>query len=212
LFVSETAPRSSRISLVPDVAPLGNFYGTGIRGGLEWFVRTFGPAAAHSVISRMPAQHRAQLDPHDGGLGILGARKYSYAFTGELFRTMAVVVKMDEDVFLRDIVNHGVDATLNTVGRAILRYAVSPQMIASRAQEMWNAFHDCGRITILSFADGEYLAQLSEWPNHDTTVCKIGAEARRRVVEKTGMKVEVRRERCQAWGHEACTYRVRWKK
>jgi predicted hydrocarbon binding protein len=200
------------MSLVPDVLPLGNFFGTGMRGGLEWFVRTFGPAAAHTVVSRVAPQHRPLLDAHDPGLGILGARKYSYAFTGDLFRTMGLVAKMDEDAFLRDIVNHGVDATLNTVGRAILRYAVSPQMICSRAQEMWNAFHDCGRITILSFADGEYLAQLSEWPNHDTTVCKIGAEARRRVVEKTGLKVEVRRERCQAWGHEACTYRVRWRK
>lgn len=210
--MTDTGPRSSRISLAPEVSPLGNFYGTGIRGGLEWYVKTFGPAAAHTVVSRMAAPHRALLDPHEGGLGILGARKYSYAFTGELFRAMAVVAKMEEDAFLREIVNHGVDATLNTVGRAILRYAVSPQMICSRAQEMWNAFHDCGRITILSFADGEYLAQLSEWPNHDTTVCKIGAEARRRVVEKTGLKVEVRRERCQAWGHEACTYRVRWRK
>jgi hypothetical protein len=37
-------------------------------------------------------------------------------------------------------------------------------------------------------------------------------EARRRIVEKTGLKVEVRRERCQAWGHEACTYRVKWRR
>lgn len=210
--MSETAPRSSRLSLVPETAPLGNFYGTGLRGGMEWFVRTFGPAAGHAVVARMPAAHRGQLDAHEAGLGILGARKYSYAFVGELFRTMAITVKMDEDAFIRDVVNHGVDATLNTVGRAILRYAVSPQMICSRAQEMWNTFHDSGRITILSLNDSEYLAQLSEWPNHDTVVCKIGAEARRRILEKTGLKVEVRRERCQAWGHEACTYRARWKK
>lgn len=197
---------------MPETAPLGNFFGTGIRGGIEWYVRAFGPAAAHAVVAKLPARYRSQVDPHDAGLGILGARKYSYTFVGELFRTMAAVAKMDEDAFIRDIVNHGVDATLNTVGRAILRYAVSPQMIASRAQEMWNTFHDSGRITILSITDSEYLAQLTDWPNHDTTVCKIGAEARRRIVEKTGLRVEVRRERCQAWGHEACTYRVRWKK
>ncbi len=200
------------MSIPPETSSLGNFYGTGLRGGVEWFVRTFGPAAGHAVVGRMPPQLRSQLDPHEPGLGVLGARKYSYAFVGELFRAMSVTVKIDEDAFIRDMVNHGVDATLNTVGRAILRYAVSPQMICSRAQEMWNTFHDSGRITILSINENEYLAQLSDWPNHDTIVCKIGAEARRRILEKTGLQVEVRRERCQSWGHEACTYRARWRK
>lgn len=211
--MADTGPRSVRVSLGPTEPALGNFFGTGIRGGIEWYVRTYGPAAAQTAVMRMGPQHRAQLDPHDSALGILGARKYPYAFVGELMRAMAHAIRKEEDPFLREIVGHGVDATLNTVGRAVLRYIVSPQMILSRAQEMWNVFHDCGRITVLSSNDNEYLAQTSEWPNHDVTVCKMCGEARRRIVEKIGgLTVEVRRERCQAWGHEACTYRLKWRK
>lgn len=210
--MADTGPRSVRFSLGPTEPVLGHFHGTGIRGGIEWFVRAYGPAAAHTAVMRMPLAHRSALDPHDSALGILGARKYSYAFVGELMRAMSAAVKVDEDTFLRAVVHHGVDATLHTVGRAILRYVVSPKMITSRAQEMWNVFHDCGRITILSQTDHDYLAQITEWPNHDVTVCKMCGEARRRIVEKTGLEVEVRRERCQAWGHDACTYRVKWMK
>jgi hypothetical protein len=198
--------------LTPSEPALGHFHGTGIRGGIEHFVRFYGPAAAQTAVTKLSSASRALVDPHDPALGILGARKYAYAFVGELMRAMASAVKKEEDLFLRDIVNHGVDATLNTVARSVLRYIVSPQMIASRAQEMWNVFHDCGRIQILSINEHEYLAQMNDWPNHDTTVCKMCGEARRRVVERTGMIVEVRRERCQAWGHEACTYRVKWRK
>lgn len=204
-------PDSRTITPLPETVR-GNFYGTGIRGGIEWFVRTYGPAAAHVAVSRLSPPHRRYVDPHDGALGILGARKYSYAFVGELMRSCAAAVRMEEDAFLRAIVDAGVDATLNTVGRAILRYAVSPQMIASRAQEMWNVFHDSGRITIVSMADSEYVATLSDWPNHDVTVCKMSMEARRRINEKTGLLIEVRREKCQAWGHELCQARVRWRR
>lgn len=193
-----------------DAASRGNFFGTGLRGGVEWYVRSFGPAAAHAVVARLSPSSRRLVDPHDSALGILGARKYSYPFVGELMRACAAAARQDEDAFLRDIVNAGVDATLNTVGRAILRYAVSPQMIASRAQEMWNVFHDSGRIAIASINDIEYVAQMTDWPNHDVTVCKMAMEARRRVVEKTGLSVDVRREKCLAWGHELCQYRVRW--
>lgn len=210
--MADTGPRTVRTSGGPPEPAPGNFHGTGIRGGIEWFVRTFGPAAAQTAVTKMSPAYRAQLDPHDAALGILGARKYPYAFVGELMRSMASSVRRDEDAFLREVVAHGVDATLNTVGRAVLRYLVSPQMIASRAQEMWNVFHDSGRIVILSQTDSEYIAQVNDWPNHDTTVCKMCGEGRRRVVERTGVQVEVRRERCQAWGHDVCTYRLKWKK
>jgi hypothetical protein len=36
-------------------------------------------------------------------------------------------------------------------------------------------------------------------------------EVRRRLIERTGRSnVTVRREKCQAWGHEVCSSRVRW--
>jgi hypothetical protein len=64
---------------------------------------------------------------------------------------------------------------------------------------------------ITELDERHYLSQVSEWVSHDVVLCKIGVEAGRRVVERTGVKnVEARREKCVAWGHEACLTRVKW--
>ncbi|MGZ3424660.1 MAG: hypothetical protein ACXVEE_42780 [Polyangiales bacterium] len=203
------APRSTR---TPESGvSLGNFLGTGLRGGIEWFVEKHGPAAVHAAVTKLSPDWRRLVDPHDKALGILGARKYPYAFVGELMRAMAAAVRTDEDRFLAAIGPAGVDATLNTVARVLLKYAISPAAIAARAQEAWNVFHDAGRLTVIHKSEFEYTSTLTEWPNHDVTVCKLCLFARRRVIERTGAKnVEVTRTKCLAWGHDCCAFRVRW--
>ena len=191
--------------------PLGNFLGTAVLGSVEWFLKKWGPAAGHQVIAKLSPTSRVYVQPNTPLMGILGARKYPYPFIGELFRTMAVVAKMPEDDFVRDATNAGMDATLDTVGRIALRWAVSPEMIASRAQELWNHFHDAGLVSARATGDHEYISEVREWPQHDVTVCKICAEARRRLIERTGKKnVQVTRQQCVAWGHDRCTFRVKW--
>lgn len=193
------------------LAAAGNFLGTGTMGSIDYFLKKYGPSAGHAVISKLSPASRAFVQPNANSLGILAARKYPYAFIGELFRAMAVVSKVPEDQFIRECTAAGIDATVDTVGRIVLRYAVSPTMIASRAQELWNHFHDSGRVTVRVVNQNEYVSDVTDWPDHDVTVCKISAEARRRLIERTGKKnVEVARLQCIAWGHDRCTYRVRW--
>lgn len=189
----------------------GNFLGTGIVGTVDYFIKKYGPSAAHQAISKLSAASRAYVQPNAPSMGILAARKYPYAFIGELFRVMAQVARVPEDVFIRDATAAGMDATLDTVGRILLRYAVTPQMIAARAQDLWNHFHDAGKVTVQVVSDHEYISDLTDWPDHDVTVCKIAAEARRRLIERTGKhNVEVARTQCVAWGHDRCTFRVKW--
>ena len=190
----------------------GNFVGSGIVGACEYFVQKYGAAAAHDVIAKLPPQHRAYVRPHAPAFGLLPTKLYPYPFVGDLVRTMIRVVKApDEDAFIREVTFAGMDATLGTVNRLLLRWVATPQDHAKRAQEIWNAYHDSGRVTVLVATDHEYLVQLSEWPNHDVVVCKICLEARRRVLEKTGARiVESRREKCQGWGHDVCQMRYRW--
>jgi hypothetical protein len=195
--------------MAPD--PRGNFLGTGILGAVDHFVKKFGPSAAHATIAKLSPASRAFVTPNVPSLAILGAKKYPYAFVGELFRTMALVARAPEDALIRELTAAGVDATVDTVARVILRYMVSPQTIVDRAQQLWNTFHDSGIITARVVSDHEYIAELTDWPNHDVTVCKVCAEARRRLIERTGAKdVDVTRLQCQAWGHDRCTFRVRW--
>ncbi len=191
--------------------PTGNFRGTASLGSVDYFVRRYGPAAVHQVIAKLSPASRAYVTPNAPSMGMLAARKYPYAFIGELFRVMAQVAQVPEDTFIRDATRAGMDATLDTVGRILLRYAVTPQILASRAQELWNSFHDAGIVTIRVVSDHEYVSELTEWPDHDVTVCKIVAEARRRLIERTGKKdVEVTRTQCIAWGDDRCVYRVKW--
>ncbi|MGZ3417847.1 MAG: hypothetical protein ACXWUG_08690 [Polyangiales bacterium] len=189
----------------------GNFLGTGILGAVDHFVKKYGPAAAHATIAKLSPASRQYVQPNAPSLGILGAKKYPYPFVGELFRAMSTVAKVPEDAFIREITAAGIDATVDTVARVILRYMVSPQLIVDRAQQLWNTFHDSGIVTAHVVNDHEYIAEVTDWPNHDVTVCKVCAEARRRLIERTGAKeVEVTRLQCQAWGHDRCTYRIRW--
>ena len=193
------------------MATAGNFLGTGTMGSVDYFLKKYGPSAGHAVISKLSPAGRAFVQPNAPSLGILAARKYPYAFIGELFRAMIAVSKAPEDQFLRDCTSAGMDATIDTVGRIALRYAVTPQMLAPRAQELWNHFHDSGVVNVRVISENEYISELTHWPDHDVTVCKISAEARRRLIERTGKKnVEVARLQCVSWGHDRCTVRVRW--
>lgn len=197
----------------PVALPPGNFTGTGMAGAVSYFLKRHGPAAGHAVAAKLLPKWREYVQPNAPNLGLLGARKYPYPFVGELIRAMANVAHADEDRFIREVVAAGVDETVDTVGRMILRHMVTVRHIAERGQELWNTFHDAGHVTITVVSDEEYVATMRDWPNHDTTVCKMCMEARRRLIERTGGKqVEASRLRCQAWGHDVCEYRVRWRK
>ena len=211
--MAEPRVTTSSNALTPvDGSPqLGNMYGTGLVAAMEYFVAKYGPSAAHATISRMPAPWRHLVRPNTDALGLLGAKKYPYAFVGELIRTMCSVVKKDEDTFIRELASAGFDRTLNTVARVLMRYLVSPSAIAQRSPEIWRLFHDSSQLKIVQLTDTFYLSQVSQWIGHDVIVCKLGVEAGRRVVERTGVRdVEARREKCVAWGHDVCLTRVKW--
>lgn len=191
---------------------VGTMLGTPMIGAVDHYLAKYGRAAGHEVVAKIPAKWRGLLLPHAPMLGLVGSRRYPYAFLGELMRTMCTVSRVpDEDLFIREMAIAGIDASVNTAMRVLLRIAQTPESLAARGQEAWNMFHDSGRITILSVTDHEYMSQVDQWPNHDVTVCKVVMEVRRRLIERTGKRhVEARREKCVAWGHDACVTRVRW--
>lgn len=191
---------------------LGNLRGSTVVGALEVFEQRYGRAASHEIITNLPAEFRSLVRPNVPVFGLLPSRLYPNAFVGEVVRAMARVVRAaDEDAFIREIASAGIDATLGTVNRLILRWVATPREYARRAQDVWDQYHDSGRVTALSVTDHEYLVQVSEWARHDVTVCKLSMEGRRRLLEKTGVRVtETRREKCVAWGHDVCVMRYRW--
>lgn len=199
---------------IPPVDPaltVGNLVGTPMVGAIEWFAKKYGNAAAHEVVSKMPDRWRGWLRPNAPALGILGAKKYPYAFCGDLMRTVVQVSRVsDEDAFIREFAAAGIDASVGTVARILLRYAATPQILAGRGQEAWSLFHDCGRVSV-TCTEREYVTTITDWTNHDAMVCRISMEVRRRLIERSGKKViESRRDKCVAWGHSLCIVRLRW--
>lgn len=190
----------------------GNFRGAAVLGSFQYFEERYGRAAVHTVIAALSPEMRAQVSPTAPHLGFLPTRLYSYALIGAVVRAMIAAVRPpDEDAFLAEIASAGMDRTLTTVNRLMLHYLVTPERYAARAQEIWSLYHDSGVVTVLPSKPNEYRVQLTDWPNHDTIVCRISMEARRRGLEHMGAIItEARRERCQAWGHAECTHAFRW--
>lgn len=207
-----SSPSSGRISL-PPFPVKGNLLGTAIVGGIDWFIGRYGPAAAHAVIAGLSAPHRLFVTPNAPSLGILGARRYPYPFVGDLTRSMvrvAAVAPSDDDALVRQLSIAGAEAALGTVSRGLLRFVVTPSIFARGAQEMWSEFHDSGRL-VVTVTEHEYVTDVTEWANHDATVCAMCAAACGWIIERTGKRgVETSRVKCQAWGHPSCVSRVRW--
>lgn len=190
---------------------VGNIVGTPLVGAVEWFVKKYGQAAAHEVTTRVAPRWPNMLSPHAPNLGLLGAKKYPQHFMGDVLRSMVAVTRpSDEDAFVRELSAAGIDASVGTVARILLRLAATPQTLAARGQEAWNLFYDSGRVRV-DVTENEYVSTITDWANHDAMVCRVSMEVRRRLIERTGRTViECRRDRCVGWGHEACVVRIRW--
>ncbi|MGZ3422294.1 MAG: hypothetical protein ACXWUG_20080 [Polyangiales bacterium] len=191
---------------------LGSFIGTPLVAGCDWFNKTYGAKAASEVVARIPERWADLVRADRPSLGILGARRYPYAFVGDLVYTMRVVAQHpDEDRLIHDLAVAGIDGSTSTVMRWLARWMATPRMIAARSQESWSTFHDTGRVTVLSITDHEYLRKVTEWHGHDVIVCKITMEVAAHAIALTGAKnVRGRREGCAAWGHDGCVARIRW--
>ena len=189
----------------------GNIVGTPLVGAVEWFLKKYGAAAGHEVVARLPARWAGMISPNAPNLGLLGAKKYPQPFMGDVLRAMVQAVRVtDEDAFVRELSAAGIDASVGTVARILLRMGATPQSLAARAQEAWNLFYDSGRVRV-EVTEHEYVSTIVDWSGHDSMVCRVSMEVRRRLIERTGRKViECRRDRCVGWGHDACVVRIRW--
>jgi hypothetical protein len=191
---------------------LGSMSGTPIVGAVQHFVRRYGAAAGHETIVQLPRKWRSFVRPHANALGLLGARRYPYAFIGDLVRAMSRAVHRHGDPsFVSELAVAGIDAAIDTSARVMLRLAATPETIARRGQETWNLFHDTGRVSVRTLGRKEYVSSTSHWMNHDEIVCRICVEVRRRVFERAGLR-DVRGERleCVGVGGASCVTRITW--
>ena len=185
--------------------------GTPIVGAVEWFVTTYGPAAAAAVVAEFPREWRAWVRPNSRVLGLLGAKRYPYPFVGALVTTMAKVVRCaDLDLFIEKVSNAGIDAAMGAGMRIVLRYGATPQRLADHAQESWDMFHDSGKVKV-TVTENEYVSETLGWAQHDANVCKICLYVRKRILSRAGMRnIAAFRDKCQSWGHDRCVHRIRW--
>jgi hypothetical protein len=176
------------------------------------FEKKYGPAAAHGVVAKIPAQHRDLVRANAPAIGILGARIYPYPFIGDFVRTMREVVNQrDEDAFVRELVYSGLDALVGTMHRVLVRWLVTPSTFLAKRQEVWELYHDEGTLDVLSQTEKDFVIRDRDWSNRDIVVCKINLEGRKRMLELMGLRgVEAVREKCRAWGDDVCDTRLRW--
>jgi hypothetical protein len=190
---------------------LGNMRGAGVLGAVEYFARKYGPAAMHATITHLSPASRAFVRPNTPNFGLVPGQLYPNAFLGDLGRAMVAAVRVDEDVFIRDFAGGGIDANLTSIHRIAIRLITSIETYMKRSQQLWDLYHDSGRVSVLPTAKNELLVQLHDWAAHDPFLCKVNVEGRRRILELLGLKnVQARRDKCQAWGHGVCLASYRW--
>lgn len=196
---------------VAGAAQAGRMAGTPLVWAGRFFAEKYGRAAVGEVVSKIAPQWRSLLNPHADALGLLGARWYPYAFVADYVQTARAVVRAEEDPFVREVAFAGIDGSMSTVMRAMVRWLGTPQSLAGRSQETWRLFHDTGIVTVPTLGERELRRRVTEWQGHNVVVCKIVAEVFTRSFGKTGVKnVRVQREECVAWGRDACVFHVRW--
>jgi hypothetical protein len=192
-------------------AAVGRMVGTPIVAATRHFQQRYGRAAIMDVASRMAPQWRYLIDPNADVLGLLGARWYPYGFIAEFMNCARVVVRGDEDEFIREMAFAGIDNSMSTVMRAMARWFSSPRAFAERSQDSWRLFHDSGVMTVPTVNETEVRRRVADWQGHNVIVCKIVAEVFARTFSKTGVtNVRVRREECVSWDRDACVFHVRW--
>ena len=192
-------------------AVVGRIVGTPIVAGARHFQLTYGRAACMDVVARLAPQWRYLVDPNADVFGFLGARWYPYGFIAEFMNCAKTVVRKDEDEFLREMAFAGIDGSMSTVMRAMLRWFSSPRAFAERSQDSWRLFHDTGVMSVPTLTDHDVRRRVTDWQGHNVVICKIVAEVFARTFSKTGVSnVRVRREECVSWGRDACVFHIKW--
>jgi len=192
-------------------AVVGRMVGTPIVAAARHFQQKYGRAACMDVVSRMAPQWRYLVNANADAFGLLGARWYPYGFIAEFMSCAKNVLHADEDAFIREMAWAGIDNSMSTVMRAMVRWFSSPRAFAERSQESWRMFHDTGIMTVPTLTEHEVRRRITDWQGHNVIVCKVVAEVFARTFAQTGVKnVQVRREECVAWGHEACVFHITW--
>jgi hypothetical protein len=92
-----------------------------------------------------------------------------------------------------------------------VRWLLTPKAFLSKRQEIWELYHDAGKLSVLAESESHFVIEDAEWSNRDAIVCKINFEGRKRMLELMGKRsIDARREKCRAWGHDTCETRFRW--
>jgi hypothetical protein len=208
------SPAGQRFASVAEAPTrtLGNMIGTPIVASARHFEQKYGRAAANDIVARIPSKWRELLRPNTEAMGLLGSRWYPYAFLADwIFTARNVVRAPDEDAFIRELAHAGIDNSMSTGMRAMARWLGSPRAFAERSQESWRLFHDTGIVTVPTLTEREVRRRITDWKEHNVTVCKVVMEVFVRSFSKTGVRnVRARREECVGWGRDACVFHIEW--
>jgi hypothetical protein len=189
----------------------GRMVGTPIVAAARHFELRYGRAAVGEVVARIPEQWRSLLNPNAHAFGLLGARWYPYAFIADFVTTARNVVHRGEDEFIRELAVAGIDGSMSTVMRAMIRWFTSPRAFAERSRDSWRLFHDTGVMSVPTLTDHEVRRRVTDWSGHNVIVCKVVSEVFARSFSKTGVTgVKSVREECVSWDREACVFRITW--
>ncbi len=187
--------------------------GAAIREVVRWYARQHGPAAMAELVTHMPADVVAQLDPSEEALGILASKWYEAHVVHALLDAVAAqYAPAERPAILKTAAREAVGTSMSGVYKFVVAQIVTPTFYARNIQRLWRMLHDGGMREIVIDRPGHAISRTWSWPGHHPLLCEITIETMCAILELTGCKdVHARRTHCVAHGAHECVADVRWR-
>ncbi len=193
------------------VSNAGSIKGAAVREFVRWYAEQEGPEHLRELVARMPAEHRASLDPGTPALGLLANTWYD----AELVHALLDAMVQDMDAAQREALARGgaeavMAATLRGLYKVLFSWMASPSRYAKFSPKLWASYYDCGDFVVES-SPGEAVCTIRNWSTHHSVICDLNREAARQIYLAMGCGgVNTVRTHCVAEGHDHCRFVTTW--
>jgi uncharacterized protein (TIGR02265 family) len=181
-----------------------NIKGSVISARLVFVEQQAGPEGVRRVLSRLPSEDRASLDP------VLSSKWYPFELGRRLDDAIASELGTKGAEFFRKLGRDSAEKNLAGVHKALLIRG-DPHAFLAQSPLIYKLYYDRGRREYERVGPQEAVLTTYEAPSASATECLTNMGWHQRALELCGGNdVKITEEECLGKGGTCCRYRVRW--
>lgn len=184
-------------------APMGRSKGAGVNALIRWVRKTHGPGSLERVRERLSPVYQETF-----ATTILDNEWIDDAAVAAFSAGIDTTLGRGDGVLYRELGRVVARDTLQGVYRIFLKLA-GLDVAVRRANSIWHAYFDSGRMVTVTLGDGEAIIRLEDYPSYRTTCPAIMGwiDTLYGFYRKQG---SVEHTRCRRAGAAFCEFRLVW--